>query len=104
MASASPTSGRERRVDERHGLLLDATVRAYRLPPRAASLLDVSAGGAMLKSNTHDLYAGDEIVLNAGLVEIVATIAWRNESFFGLSFHRRLEARELAGLRATGHA
>jgi hypothetical protein len=38
------------------------------------------------------------------LIEIVATIAWPNESFFGFSFHRRLEARELAGLLTAGHA
>ena len=73
-------------------------------PPRPASVLDVSAGGAMLRGDTHDLHKGDEIVLDAGRVAIVATVAWSNEGVFGLAFHRRLDAREMGWLKRTGRA
>lgn len=102
--AADRLTGHERRLDERHSLTMDATVRAYRAAPVAASVLDVSAGGAMLRSDAQDLRKGDEIVLDAGRVEIVATVAWSNESFFGLAFHRRLDAREMSWLKRTGRA
>jgi len=97
-------SGRDRRTDERHDVHVDTTVRAYRMPTLAAALLDVSAGGAMLEADARDYRPGEEIVLNAGKVEVVATIAWLNEKFFGLAFHRRLGAQELVWLRRTGRA
>ena len=96
--------GRERRTDERHDVRLDATVRAYRMPTLAAALLDVSAGGAMLEADAREYRAGEEIVLSAGKIEVVATIAWLNEKFFGLAFHRRLGAHELGWLQKTGRA
>ncbi len=97
-------SGRERRVDDRHDVRVDATVRAYRMPTLTAALLDVSAGGAMLAADARDYRAGEEIVLNAGRIEVVATIAWLNEKFFGLAFHRRLGPHELGWLREAGRA
>ncbi|WP_298689105.1 PilZ domain-containing protein [uncultured Sphingomonas sp.] len=97
-------SARERRGDERHIVRLDATVRAYRMPTLAAALVDLSAGGAMLEADARAFGNGDEIVLTTGPVEIVATIAWLNDRFFGLAFHRRLDAYELGLLRKSGHA
>ncbi len=96
--------GRERRVHERHDVRVDATVRAYRMPTLAAALLDVSAGGAMLEADAREYRAGEEIVLSAGRIEVVATIAWLNEKFFGLAFHRQLHTRELGWLRDAGRA
>jgi hypothetical protein len=96
--------GRDRRSDDRYDVHVDATVRAYRMPTLAAALLDVSAGGAMLEADARDYRPGEEIVLNAGKIEVVATIAWLNEKFFGLAFHRRLGSHELGLLREAGHA
>jgi len=103
-ATMQQSSGRERRVDDRHDVLVDATVRAYRMPTLAAALLDVSAGGAMLEADARDYRPGEEIVMSAGRIEVVATIAWLNEKFFGLAFHRRLGAHELGWLREVGRA
>ena len=92
------------RGEERQGVLLDATVKAYRAAPLAAAVIDLSAGGAMLAADTGDLHKGDEIVLDAAGREFVATVAWSNESFFGLSFHRRLDDREMSWLKRVGRA
>ena len=74
------------------------------MPTLAAALVDLSAGGAMLEADARAFGNGDEIVLTTGPVEIVATIAWLNDRFFGLAFHRRLDAYELGLLRKAGHA
>jgi hypothetical protein len=103
-AALEQVSGRERRVDDRYDVHLDATVRAYRMPTLAAVLLDASTGGAMLEADARDYRPGEEIVLTAGKIEVVATIAWLNERFFGLAFHRRLGAHELGWLREAGRA
>ena len=103
-AGKDHVSARERRVDERYAVRLDAVVRAYRMPTLAAALLDVSAGGAMLEADARAYQTGEEIVLSAGKIEVVATIAWLNDKFFGLAFHRRLGARELGWLREVGRA
>jgi hypothetical protein len=101
---AEHLAGRARRLDERQDVLLDATVRAYRMPALAASLLDLSEGGAMCRGDAQALHKGDEIVLDAAGKQIVATVAWSNESFFGLSFHRRLDTREMSWLKRVGRA
>jgi hypothetical protein len=102
--SADHLTGRERRIDARQDVLLDATVKAYRTAPLPASLIDISTGGAMLSADTRDLRKGDEIVLDAAGKEIVATVAWSNESFFGLAFHRRLDSHEMSWLKRVGRA
>jgi hypothetical protein len=105
MASvAEHLTGRGMRSEERQEVLLDATVRAYRMPEVAASLLDLSAGGAMCRGDAQALHKGDEIVLDAAGKQIVATVAWSNESFFGLAFHKRLDDREMSWLKRVGRA
>jgi hypothetical protein len=102
--SVDQISARDRRVDARHDVLLDATVKAYRAPPLPASVIDLSTGGAMLSADACDLRKGDEIVLDAAGKQIVATVAWSNESFFGLAFHRRLDMQEMSWLKRVGRA
>jgi hypothetical protein len=99
-----PAHAQDLRTEERHEVLLDATVRAYRVPPVPASLLDVSTGGAMLRGEIPDLHKGDEIVLDARGKQIVATIAWSNAQFFGLAFHKRLDSSEMSWLKRVGRA
>jgi hypothetical protein len=99
-----PIQTSERRGDERQEVLLDATVRAYRVAPMPAALLDLSTGGAMLQGDIQDLHKGDEIILDAAGKQIVATIAWSNASFFGLAFHRRLDSHEMSWLKRVGRA
>jgi hypothetical protein len=101
---AEHLAGRAQRVDDRQDVLLDATVRAYRMPALSAALLDLSEGGAMCRADTQALHKGDEIVLDAAGKQIVATVAWSNESFFGLAFHRRLDTREMSWLKRVGRA
>ncbi len=90
----------EHGIDDRRGIRVDVTVRAFGLPPLDATLRDVSTNGAMLKADTPALDVGDEVVLTAAKLEIVATIAWRKRTYFGLVFHRRLDHRELLALRS----
>jgi hypothetical protein len=105
MASSAEHLGKAAlRGEERQGVLLDATVKAYRAAPLAAAVIDLSTGGAMLAADTSALHKGDEIVLDAAGKQIVATVAWSNESFFGLSFHRRLDDREMSWLKRVGRA
>ncbi|MDH7638015.1 PilZ domain-containing protein [Sphingomonas oryzagri] len=105
MASSAAYIGKVAlRSEERHGVLLDATVKAYRAAPLAAAVIDLSTGGAMLAADTSELQKGDEIVLDAAGKQIVATVAWSNESFFGLAFHRRLDDREMSWLKRVGRA
>lgn len=86
-------------LQDRRGIRVEVTLRAYGLSPVVATLRDASSTGAMIRADTPTLGIGDEVVLTAGKLEIVATIAWRKRAYFGVAFHRRLEARELAGLR-----
>jgi len=102
--SADHLTGPSRRGEERQEVLLDATVKAYRAAPLPASVIDLSTGGAMLSADTRDLRKGDEIVLDAAGKQIVATVAWSNESFFGLAFHRRLDRQEMSWLKRVGRA
>jgi hypothetical protein len=95
------TEGEQRRGEDRHGIHLAATVRAYRQPALPATVRDLSSRGALLKVEAPGLAIGDEVVLTAEKHEVVATIAWQKDGFFGLSFHRTLEPRELATLRAA---
>lgn len=104
MASQSQLSGRERRKDERIDVEVDATIRAYRMAPLSAALLDISSGGALLRADLAHFMIGDEVLLAAGKVEAVATIAWAREAFFGVSFHRRLADWQIEDVRRTGHA
>lgn len=102
--SADHFRGNDLRRDQRQNVLLDATVKAYRAPPLATSLVDLSAGGAMCRGDAQSLHKGDEIVLDAAGKQIVATVAWSNESFFGLAFHKRLDNREMSWLKRVGRA
>ncbi|MBA2935676.1 PilZ domain-containing protein [Sphingomonas sp. CGMCC 1.13654] len=105
MASSAEHLGKAAlRSEPRQGVLLDATVKAYRAAPLAAAVIDLSTGGAMLAADTSALHKGDEIVLDAAGKQIVATVAWSNESFFGLAFHRRLDDREMSWLKRVGRA
>ncbi len=90
--------------DDRRGIHVDVKVRTFGLPPLAATLRDVSTGGAMLKADTPALDVGDEVVLTMAKLEIVATVAWRKRTYFGLVFHRRLDHRELLMLRGSAPA
>ena len=103
-ATMEQPSGRDRRVDDRHEVHLDATVRAYRMPTLAASLLDISAGGAMIEADAGAYQLGEEVTFSAAGSELVATIAWLNDQFIGLAFHRRLGTRELGRFRKAGQS
>jgi hypothetical protein len=102
--AADHRDGRERRVDDHRDVVMDATLRAYRVPPLPAALIDISSGGAMLKMDGGDLRKGDEVVLDTAGRQIVATIAWSSEQVFGLAFHRRLDDREMSWLKRVGRA
>jgi hypothetical protein len=99
---ASP--GHERRAEFRRNADADVAVRAYRMAPLPAILRDISTGGAMLKVDDARFDIGDEVVLTCRDIEIVATIAWRKKTFFGLAFHRHLDPREIRTLRQIHHA
>jgi len=103
-AGKDHVSARERRVDERYAVRLDAVVRAYRMPTLAASLLDISAGGAMIEADAGAYQLGEEVTFSAAGSELVATIAWLNDQFIGLAFHRRLGTRELGRFRKAGQS
>ena len=98
-ATMDHISARERRTDERFEVRLPATVRAYRLPTLEASLVDVSAGGAMIEADPSVYGIGEEVSFGAARIELVATIAWARGRFIGLAFHRRLAPHELGALR-----
>jgi hypothetical protein len=102
--TADRRDGQGRRVDDRQDVAMDATLRAYRVPPVPAALIDISSGGAMLKMDGADLQKGDEVVLDTAGRQIVATIAWSSEQVFGLAFHRRLDEREMSWLKRVGRA
>lgn len=104
MSSQREFAGRDQRMDERHNIHLDATIRAYRMTPLSAALVDVSAGGAMLEGDHPDLMIGDEVTVDAGAFEAVATVAWSREAFFGVSFHRHLAEWQIKGIRRSGNA
>ena len=94
--------GRERRTDDRHDVDLAVTVRAYRVSPIEARMVDVSAGGAMVSLESDAVGRGDEILIAARGIELVATIAWATDGFCGLAFHRKLAAAEVTAFRKAG--
>lgn len=85
--------------EPRHDAAVQAELRGYRMAPRAAAVLDLSAGGAMLDGATADLRIGDEMVFVLGTVQCVATISWLHERACGITFHRPLDRITLGGLQ-----
>ena len=102
MMATATLVGDERRTDDRHGVDLPVTVRAYRVTPIEARMVDISAGGAMVSLDSDAVGRGDEILIAAGGIELVATIAWATDGFCGVAFHRKLAGAEMAALRKTG--
>ncbi len=94
--------GRERRIDDRHDVDLAVTVRAYRVSPIEARMVDLSAGGAMVSLESDAIVRGDEILIAARGIELVATVAWSTEGFCGIAFHRKLAAAEVSAFRKAG--
>jgi hypothetical protein len=86
------------------GNRVDATIRAYRMPPLSAALIDITAGSAMLETDHAALMIGDEVMVSAGSIEAVATVAWSSDALLRVSFHRRLAEWQMAGIRRTGNA
>ena len=97
-------SGYERRTDDRHSVDLAGIVRAYRFGPFETRVIDVSTGGAMIALAGDLVRRGDEVVLAAGGLELVTTIAWITDEYVGLAFHRRLTTAEIAAWRRAGRA
>jgi hypothetical protein len=94
--------GHERRIDDRHDVDLPVTVRAYRVSPIDARMVDVSAGGAMVSLVSDAIGRGDEVLIAARGIELVATIAWATDGFAGIAFHRKLAAAEVTAFRKAG--
>ena len=99
MAHPTETSGSERRVEPRFEVDLDATLRAYRVAPVSARMIDFSRTGCLLRVEDHAYRSGDEVLLSAIDIEAVATIAWIRVPFLGLAFHRRLDPHHVAALK-----
>jgi hypothetical protein len=95
------TIERQLRSEHRHGVRVAATVRAYRQPPLEALMRDISSRGAMLQADECPLMVGDEILLTAARQEVVATVAWQEEGYFGVAFHRALAPGQLATIRTA---
>ncbi len=90
----------ERRSMERLAVNLDVLVHPYREMPILCLMHDVSTGGALLTTYAPcGLAPGDEVLVEADSMEIVATIAWIAEESCGIRFHRRLYANEVDALR-----
>jgi hypothetical protein len=103
VASREPV-GDERRLETRHAVDVPVTVRAYRVSPIDARMVDLSSGGAMITWESEVVGRGDEILLATHGLELVATIAWATDDFCGLAFHRRLNTAEMAALRKAGRS
>ncbi len=95
-------AGRDRRTEDRHDVDLPVTVRAYRVSPIDARMVDVSSGGAMVSLASDAVGRGDEVLIAAHGIEVVATIAWATDGFCGIAFHRKLMAAEMSALRKSG--
>lgn len=100
--AAANQAGRERRTETRHHVDVPVDLRAYRVPPLAARMIDVSEGGALVALTSDAVERGDELTLFVRGLEVVTTVAWATEEFLGLSFHRRMHASELAAIRKLG--
>lgn len=87
------------RQDPRYDVSVRAELRAYRRPPLSATVMDISASGAMLKAEADGLLVGDEVILVLGGVHCVATIISLRDEACGLTFHRRLNPFTLDTLR-----
>jgi PilZ domain len=99
MTHSTEASGNERREEPRFEVDLDATLRAYRVAPVSARMIDFSRTGCLLRVEEHDYCSGDEVLLSAIDIEAVATIAWIRMPFLGLAFHRRLDTHHVAALK-----
>lgn len=94
----------ERRDAERLAVNLSVVIHRYRTPPVLCTMHDISTGGALLTTyDDHELAAGDEILVEAGTAEFVATIAWIAKDSCGIRFHRRLYATEVAAMLSVDH-
>jgi PilZ domain len=88
-----------RRQEPRYDMSVRAELRAYGMAPLSATMLDISASGAMLRAETEGLLVGDEVILVLGEVHSVATIVWLRDEACGITFHRRLNPFTLDTLR-----
>ncbi len=57
-------------------------------------ITDISRSGALLAASELPS-VGEEVVLKARLLEVVATVAWTNSGFAGLRFHRDIDPLEV---------
>lgn len=90
----------ERRGAERLAVNLDVLIHPYRATPILCLMHDVSTGGALLTTYAPcGLTPGDEVLVEADSMEMVATIAWMTDGSCGIRFHRRLYPSEVDALR-----
>lgn len=100
MASGSDIfSGRERRLDHRFDVDLEAVLRAYRVASLPSRMIDLSVSGALIRAHGHEFRSGDELLVSVRGIEVVATVAWTRDIFLGLVFHRRLDPHQMALLK-----
>ncbi|SFS00286.1 PilZ domain-containing protein [Sphingomonas jatrophae] len=90
----------ENRREPRYATRLAGALLTYR--HRDEILVEnVSRSGALVTGA--DLpERGTEVVLSAGAMEIVATVAWATDQSCGLMFHRNIDAGALRHLRQAG--
>ena len=101
MASSAPSqqdSGpyEDRRAYPRVGVALPAFLHVNG-ERQSVQLLDVSAGGAKLRS-TLGLPAGAAVVLDCGTLKRAAVVRWQNDGLVGLCFDSELDNREVSAL------
>ena len=61
----------------------------------AVQLLDLSPGGAKLKTNAI-FPIGTEVILDCGTTGRAATVRWQRDELMGVCFNVELDAREVA--------
>jgi hypothetical protein len=101
MASSAPSpqdSGpyEDRRAYPRVGVALPAFLHVNE-ERHSVQLLDVSAGGAKLRSAL-SLPTKAAVVLDCGTLKRVAVVRWQNDGLVGLCFESELDAREVSAL------
>jgi hypothetical protein len=101
MASSAPSpqdSGpyEDRRAYPRVGVALPAFLHVNG-ERQSVQLLDVSAGGAKLRS-TLGLPAGAAVMLDCGTLKRAAVVRWQNDGLVGLCFDSELDNREVSAL------
>ena len=99
MASARPIGSIDDRREPRYATHLPGALLTYR--HRNEVLVEnVSRSGALVRGDSVP-EKGTEVVLSAGLLQIVATVAWVGDQACGLMFHRAIDNGQLRQLRAA---